>query len=43
MSDAECGAICVRKDVMDKFNIIMTDTKLDANELMEHLFNLHTG
>ncbi|GFN85530.1 Zinc finger protein pegasus [Plakobranchus ocellatus] len=41
MSETECGAICVRKDVMDKFNAIMEETKLDANELMEHLFGLH--
>ncbi|XP_005103979.1 zinc finger protein 652-A [Aplysia californica] len=41
MSDAECGAICVRKDVMDKFNVIMEETKLDANELMEHFFSLY--
>ncbi|RUS85886.1 hypothetical protein EGW08_006370 [Elysia chlorotica] len=41
MSESECGAICVRKDVMDKFNQIMDETKLDANELMEHLFALH--
>ncbi|XP_055863102.1 zinc finger and SCAN domain-containing protein 2-like isoform X2 [Biomphalaria glabrata] len=41
MSDTECGAICVRKDVMDKFNVIMEETKLDANELMEHFFGLY--
>ncbi|CAL1531955.1 unnamed protein product [Lymnaea stagnalis] len=41
MSESECGAICVRKDVMDKFNVIMEETKLDANELMEHFFGLY--
>jgi len=41
MSDADCGAICVRKDVMDNFNRIMEDSRLDANELMEHFFNLY--
>ncbi|CAG5117129.1 unnamed protein product, partial [Candidula unifasciata] len=41
MSESECGAICVHKDVMDKFNVIMEETKLDANELMEHFFGLY--
>ncbi|KAL8610874.1 hypothetical protein ACOMHN_056729 [Nucella lapillus] len=37
----EAGAIVVRKDVMDKFNGIMAETKLEANELMEHFFGLY--
>ncbi|XP_076452620.1 uncharacterized protein LOC143288188 isoform X2 [Babylonia areolata] len=37
----EAGAIVVRKDVMDKFNSIMAETKLEANELMEHFFGLY--
>ena len=41
MSEPECGAICVRKDVMDRFNHIIQEMKLDANELMEHFFNLY--
>ncbi|KAK7087794.1 uncharacterized protein [Littorina saxatilis] len=37
----ETGAIVVRKDVMDKFHSIMVETKLEANELMEHFFGLY--
>ncbi|XP_025089288.1 zinc finger protein 260-like isoform X2 [Pomacea canaliculata] len=37
----EAGAIVVRKDVMDRFHTIMAETKLEANELMEHFFGLY--
>ena len=37
----ETGAIVVRKDVMEKFHSIMAETKLEANELMEHFFGLY--
>ncbi|KAK7490687.1 hypothetical protein BaRGS_00018104, partial [Batillaria attramentaria] len=37
----EAGAIVVRKDVMDRFHSIMAETRLEANELMEHFFGLY--